>query len=206
MSSVRSSGSIRGSGGFAARFVEVGERERELMSHFLDELVRGSMSEVADTIQRIDVPVTPASLEPKRPASVQGLPVRRWPVKAVLMTAFYGFFGLGLFSYAGLLVYSNFYRMEVQSAVISAPIETVSSQVDGRIQWTTKKPGDSVKSGEMIVKVIDNQLEREIELAEIAVKERKAQLNFLQRRKADEYERMKGFTTVETKRSRAGED
>ncbi|MEQ1647464.1 MAG: HlyD family efflux transporter periplasmic adaptor subunit [Hyphomicrobiaceae bacterium] len=185
--------------GFAGRFVEVGERERELMSHFLDELVRGSMSEVADTIQRIDVPVTPASLEPKRPTGMQGLPVRRWPVKAVLMTAFYGFFGLGLFSYAGLLVYSNFYRMEVQSAVISAPIETVSSQVDGRIQWTTKKPGDSVKSGEMIVKVIDNQLEREIELADIAVKERRAQLSFLQRRKADEYERMKGFTTVETR-------
>ena len=53
------------------------ERERELMSHFLEELVRGSMSEVADKIQRMDVPGTPASLEPKKAASPGGLPVRR---------------------------------------------------------------------------------------------------------------------------------
>ena len=184
--------------GFAARFSQIGERERELMSHFLEELVRGSMSEVADTIQRIDVPVTPASLEPKKAASPGGLPVRRWPVKAVMMTGFYGMFGLGLFSYAGLLVYSNYYRMEVQTAVISAPVETVASQVDGRIQWTSRKPGDTVTSGEIVVKVIDHQLEREIELAEIAVQERVAQLNFLKRRHSDELERMKGFNTVET--------
>ena len=49
---------------FAVRFTEIGERERELMQHFIEELVRGSMVDVEDTIQRIDVPVTPARLEP----------------------------------------------------------------------------------------------------------------------------------------------
>jgi len=184
---------------FAAQFVEIGERERELMSHFIEELVRGAMTEVADTIQRIDVPVTPASLEPKKAPSLKGLPVKRWPVKAVLMTGFYGFFGLGLFSYAGLLMYTNFYRMEVQTAVITAPIETVASQVDGRIEWTRKRPGDDVRSGDVVVRVVDNQLEREIEMAEITIKERKAQLLFLKRRQANEYDRMKNYTTVESK-------
>ena len=47
---------------FAVRYTEIGERERELMQHFIEELVRGSMSDVEDTIQRIDVPVTPARL------------------------------------------------------------------------------------------------------------------------------------------------
>lgn len=184
---------------FAAQFVEIGERERELMSHFIEELVRGAMTEVADTIQRIDVPVTPASLEPKKAASIKSLPVRRWPVKAVLMTGFYACFGLGLFSYAGLLMYTNFYRMEVQTAVITAPIETVAAQVDGRIEWAKKKPGDEVRSGDVVVRVVDNQLERELELADIAVKERKAQLLFLKRRQANEYDRMKNYTTVESK-------
>ena len=73
-------------GMFACRFTELGERESELMTHFLEELVRGSMSEVADTIQRIDVPVTPASLEPKKKIGLASLPIKRWPVKAVAMT------------------------------------------------------------------------------------------------------------------------
>ncbi len=184
---------------FAGRFTELGERESELMTHFLEELVRGSMSEVADTIQRIDVPVTPASLEPKRKISLAALPIRRWPVKAVAMTSFYGVLGLLIFGYTGLLAYSNFWRMEVQTAVISAPIETVTSQVDGRVAWGRFKPGDGVKSGDVVVEVSDNVLERDIELAEIAVGERKAQSTFYRKRLNDELERMKGLTTVEGK-------
>jgi len=73
---------------FAVKFTEVGEREGELMSHFIEELVRGSMSDVEDTIQRIDVPVTPASLEPDANPSEQ-VPVRRLPVKTITMTGVY---------------------------------------------------------------------------------------------------------------------
>ncbi len=186
-------------GMFACRFTELGERESELMTHFLEELVRGSMSEVADTIQRIDVPVTPASLEPKKKIGLASLPIKRWPVKAVAMTGFYAVLGLAIFGYTALLAYSNFYRMEVQTAVITAPIETVTSQADGRVAWGRFKPGDAVKSGDIVVDLADNQLERDIELADIAVNERKAQLGFYRKRLNDELERMKGLTTVEGK-------
>lgn len=186
-------------GMFACRFTELGERESELMTHFIDELVRGSMSEIADTIQRIDVPVTPASLQPKREPGLIDLPVNRWPVKAVAMTSFYAVLGLIVFGYTGLLAYSNFYRLEVQTAVISAPIETVLSQADGRVSWGTFKPGDSVRRGDVVINVSDNQLERDLELAEIAVNERKAQLVFYRKRLNDELERTRGLTTVEGK-------
>ena len=56
-----------------------------------------------------------------------------------------------------------------------------------------------MQNGDVVVRVIDNQLEREIELAEIAVKERQAQLLYLRRRQVNEYDRMRNFTTVETK-------
>lgn len=183
---------------FAVRFTVLGERERELMSHFIEELIRGSMVNVEDTIQRIDVPVTPAALQPDVSPTSQ-LPLRRWPVKTVVMTTVYGLLGLVVFGYTGLLGYTNFYRMEVQTAVISAPVDTVAAQVDGRVGWTTKKPGDEVKTGEVILDVLDSQLEREIELAEIAIKERKAQLLFAKQRHADELERIKGFAGVEMK-------
>ena len=184
---------------FAVRFTEIGERERELMQHFIEELVRGSMSEVEDTIQRIDVPVTPAKLEPDFKNLPSNLPVRRWPMKTMVMTSVYGFAGLVIFGYAGLLGYTNFFRMEIQTAVISAPVEKVTAQADGQVLWTKVKPGDAVKSGEIVVTVVDNQLEREIEVADIEVKERKAQLSYLKRRQLDELDKLRGFANVEMK-------
>ncbi len=186
-------------GMFAVRFTELGERERELMQHFIEELVRGSMMDVQDTIQRIDLPVTPASLEPDKAPTLANVPLRRWPVKAIAMTGLYAVLGLVVFGYTALLSYTNFYRMEVQTAVITAPIETVTAQADGRVEWTKLQPGDTVKSGDVILNVVDNLLERELELADIVINERKAQLLFMKRRQANEIERMKGFANVETK-------
>ena len=185
-------------GTVAVQFTELGERERELLQHFIEELVRGAMVDVQDTIQRIDVPVTPASLEPTK-ARGGKVPIRRWPVKAIAMTALYGVIGIGIFAYTALLGYSNFYRLEVQTAVITAPIETVASQADGRVQWTAAKPGDAVTSGDIVVNVVDNQIEREIELAAIAIKEKAAQLAFMKQRLVDEHARMASFSTVTTK-------
>lgn len=183
---------------FAVRFTEIGERERELMSHFIEELVRGSMVDVEDTIQRIDVPVTPASLEPDKPRLEQ-LPVKRWPLKTVGMSAFYLVFGLMIFGYAALISYTNFFRMEVQTAVIQVPVETVVAQADGRLVWSDRRPGDAVRPGETIVGLIDSQIEREIEMAEIAVKERKAKLAFVKQRHVEELERIRSYAAVEMK-------
>ena len=188
-------------GMFAVRFTEIGERERELMSHFIEELVRGAMVDVEDTIQRIDVPVTPASLEPDvKPPQIAGpVPVRRMPTKMIAMSAFYAVAGLFVFGFVALLGYSNFFRLEVQTAVIAAPIDTVQSQIDGRIAGSGLKVGDTVRPGDVILNLIDSQLERDIELADIAIRDRKAQLAFWKRRQADELDRAKGFATVEIK-------
>ena len=189
-------------GEFAVHFTEIGERERELMQHFIEELIRGSMVNIEDTIQRIDVPVTPASLEPDASPMAQ-LPVRRWPVKTLAMTGIYAALGIAVFGYTALLGYTNFYRMEVQTAVISAPVETVQSQADGKIEHAEVKPGDTVKAGQIILNVFDNVLEREIELADIAIREQKAKLIYLKRRQADEIDKIKGFAAVDTKNLQA---
>ena len=102
---------------FAVQFTEIGERERELMQHFIEELVRGSMSDIEDTIQRIDVPVTPASLEPDANPKSK-VPVRRWPVKTAVMSSVLSRASARSSSASpGCCCYSNFYRMEIQTAV-----------------------------------------------------------------------------------------
>ncbi len=186
------------SGMFAVRFTVIGERERELMQHFIEELVRGSMSDVEDTIQRIDVPVTPASLEPDKPR-IGKVPVRRLPIRTVAMSAVYICLGVMVFGYAAIIGYTNVYRMEVQTAVIAAPVETVAAQGDGRIQWTGLKPGDPIRAGDVLVNLIDNQIERELDLADLTIAERKARLVFMKQRHAEELERIRGYATVEMK-------
>ncbi len=183
---------------FAVRFVELGERERELMGHFIEELVRGSMSDVEDTIQRIDVPVTPASLTPDA-SPVKALPVRRRPTKMIVMSSIYAVLGLIVFGYTALILYSNIYRLEVQTAVIAAPIETVAAQAEGRVLLPGKRPGDRVRAGDVIANLMDNQLEREIELADISIKEQKAKLLFMKQRQQEELERLQGFANLELK-------
>ena len=187
--------------GLSVKFTEVGDRERELMSHFIEELVRGSMSNAEDTIQRIDVPVTPASLKPDA-SPVEQLPVRRMPVKTIAMTGIYAALGLIIFGYTGLLMYTNVYQLEVQTAVLNAPVQPVRAQVDGQVVSIAAKEGATVKQGEVLIDVLDNKLEREIELANIAVGEQKAKLAFLKQRYTSELDKVQGFATVEMKNVR----
>lgn len=118
------------------------------------------------------------------------------------MTTLYAITGLLVFGYAGLLGYGNIYRMEIQSAVISAPVETVAAQADGHVLLTGLKPGDDVCAGDVVVKLVDNALEREIEFARIAVEERKAQLVYLKQRQVEELDRLKGYASLEMKNVR----
>ena len=162
-------------------FAVLGQREREVMSHFLDELVRGSMVAASATIQRLDVPVTPPSLEPDHHV----LPARSTANRAAasgLMTAVYVSLGLFVFGYLGMLAHARLFRFEVESAALSVPSETVVALADGQVQWTGVQPGHAVRAGDVILRVYENHLEREIDLAEIATREREARLNLLRRR------------------------
>ena len=50
----------------AVKFQELTEREVEMMTHFVDELVRGSITSVDDALLRIDTPVTPVPTTPNK--------------------------------------------------------------------------------------------------------------------------------------------
>lgn len=183
-------------GTIALRFTELSERATKLMTHFLSELIHGSMAEVDDTIQRIDVPVTPVSTAPPKDTT-PNVPFVRLPMKTLAFTAFYVVFGIIVFGYAALLVYGNVFRMEVETAVVSAPMETVRSPADGRIIWAGLKPGDKVAAGELVLEVEDNELEKELDLADIEITARKARLAYLKRRQADELDKLEDFAAVD---------
>lgn len=183
---------------FAVRYTEIGDRELGLMEHFIDELIRGSMVDVRETIQRIDVPVTPASTKPD-PNPLAKVPISRWPTRTIAYAALYLTIGLFVFGYAAVIAYTNFVRMEVDSAVIASPIESVRSQVNGRISYGKYRPGDQVPKGALLLSVVDNDLERQIDLATIDIKDKTAQLAASERQLLEELARVDAFSKVESK-------
>ena len=148
-------------GTLGVEFVRLSERARDLLDHFINDLVRGKMATIEDTICRIDVPVTPISTEPDVNPGEE-VPIKRWPIKSIVMSAFYLCLGVVVFGYVGILIYTNTMRLEVLSAVISAPLMSLKMPVSGRVIPTNMKTGEMVLEGDVIAKVVSDKLELEL--------------------------------------------
>ena len=194
-------------------FRDLGAREHELLAHFIDQLIRGKMLAVDDTIKRLDAPLAMAGLIPslklprQQPAGTPLLPqsLRQWrPVRAATMTAIYGVAGLAALGYLGTLLYTNLYWLEAQTSMISAPVEQLVALGDGAVAWGKYKPGDAVKAGDVVLTIADNILEREIEQADIGIREKENKLAFLARRFTNEKKRVGAFADLSHLKSAKG--
>jgi multidrug resistance efflux pump len=183
---------------FAVEFVDLSERARLLMMHFIEDLVRGVMSPVGDAIQRIDLPVTPVSAEPD-PKPKNLAPERSLSIRQSAWVSLYALLGFVVFGYTALVLYSNVFRMEVQTAVVAAPIVRVAAQGDGEIPVVRVRAGDKVTGGETVIYFSDFELEKEIDLAKLRIQEKEAGLNRLLARRAAELETMTEYASVDLK-------
>ena len=188
-------------------FRGLGAREHDLLAHFVENMVRGTMISVDDTIYRLGGPISADAGMTSSGASIAaaGLPPalhrRGRPGRALLMTALYGITGAVVFGYLATLVYSNVYWLEAQTSAISAPVETLVSLGDGFVSWSSFKPGETVKAGDVVLNVYDNVLEREIEEAEITVRERENKLAYLIKRQENEKKKMGTLADLSTQKS-----
>lgn len=179
----------------AFEFEELSERAHDLMSHFIQDLIRGKMGTIEDAICRIDVPVTPISTDPD-PNPKEGTAVRRWPVKTIVMSTLYIALGIFVFGYVGILLYSNVMRLEVQSAVVSAPLQTVKMPVDGIVRPVRFLEGARVRKGEEIARIDNQRLAGRISDAEIKYTEAKEALWRAEQRFRIEKERLKLYQII----------
>ncbi|MBL6946887.1 MAG: PilZ domain-containing protein [Rhodospirillales bacterium] len=182
-------------GGIGVEFTEVGDREHELMAHFVDDLVRGTMTNVGDTILRIDSPVTPVSTKPD-PNQGEAIPVKRWSWKVFAMTGFYFSAGLAVLVYAGLVFTSNFLRLEVDTAVVSAPMEPVLASTDGRVKMVNAAAGQFVRREDTLMTIEDPKLQQAIELAKIQVDRLTMNLIARQKELKAEKEKLRDYQSV----------
>jgi multidrug resistance efflux pump len=181
---------------FAFEFTRLGERESSLMEHFINDLVRGVMSPTEDTIQRIDVPITPVSTEPD-PNPKNVVKEKTIPLRQIAWAAVYATLGFVVFGYTALVLYSNLFRMEIQTAVVSAPVVEVRAQGDGNLPFIRVNQGQRVEEGETAIYFADYDLEKQIDLARLKIQEREAELNHLMQKRAAELEKMTEYASVE---------
>ncbi len=178
-----------GSGILSAKFISLNDRQTELLEHFIEELVRGNMTSVGDTILRIDSPVTPISTKPD-PNPKGEVPIKRWPIKLIAMTSMYVCVGLVLFSYIFFTLWSNFLSLEVETGVVTAPLEAVVSSTDGKIRKVSASINQMIPQGSALVFIENPAIEENLERAKIKISRNKLLLERLRQEREVAIEQM----------------
>ena len=168
-------------GHFACQFVNLDDRQTELMNHFIEQLIRGAMVPLKDTILRIDSPVTPVSTDPNA-SPIEQLPVPRIPQRMIIMSLLYIFLGMGLFSLLTVTLYENFLTLKVNTAATSAPIETIVSLVDGRITRVSSIIDQPIAEGMPLLTIESPLLTKQIAGSKIRIEQKKLELEAQRKR------------------------
>jgi len=176
-------------------FNDLSERSFDLMNHFVDDLIRGKMASIDDTICRIDVPVTPISTSPT-PNPTDQLPMRRLPIKTIVISCFYLLLGMFVFGYLALIFYSNIISLEVPTSVISTRIQTLTMPVDGILKPINFSLGAKYNKGDTLFSVENISLKNKINARKIKVSTSKIKLNEAKEQFRIESERMKLYQIV----------
>lgn len=176
-------------------FKELSERAHDLMSHFIDDLIRGQMATVEDTICRIDIPVTPISTKPDVNPTDE-VPVNRLPIKLIMMSTFYSLLAVCIFGYLSILIYSKTMRMEISSAVVSAPLATIKMPMDGILHPILMQEDIRVEAGEPIARIYDIRFETNLDEKRIELDQAKRNLARMQEKYRIEEQRMKLYQII----------
>ncbi|HEY2954228.1 MAG TPA: HlyD family efflux transporter periplasmic adaptor subunit [Candidatus Eisenbacteria bacterium] len=146
-------------GTLAGRYIDLGLREQELLQHFLSGLVSGRIGAVGATIRQLEIP---QSL-PRHPGPVP--PADGWARAREVAgrSLLYLVVGPILIALAALAIYRSFYRLEIQTAVVARPIESLVSVGTGPLGAVYVREGETVAAGQKLFTVEDEGAAREVE-------------------------------------------
>jgi biotin carboxyl carrier protein len=133
----------------AAKFVDLGERETELLRSFTSSIISGETTSVENILTWIDspAPLVPVTSKPESPRTERKQRVRR-TIRA------------GLYLIAGVIVggfivltLALFFRLRIDTAVISAALDQMVSQDVGKLAEVFVEPGNRVRAGQPLFHV-----------------------------------------------------
>ena len=172
-------------------FLNLNERQRSLLQHFSEQLLTGEMSQIDDTICRLDIPVTPPSTDLQQFSGSDAPSSMATEKNSFLAGMGYLVSGLILTLLMGATIYHKLFLIEIESAVISSTIENPQALVEGIVEDIYAKQGDFLQPGSKIMKISSLKLDEEKGLAAIRIKESQlklAEIKALERAEQQELE------------------
>ncbi|MEO1329046.1 MAG: HlyD family efflux transporter periplasmic adaptor subunit [Pseudomonadota bacterium] len=152
------------------RFERLGERERAVLRHFLEELLTGEIASVGDVLKRIDTPIVPSAAQAAGKPSPQPT-ARRALLRSAAMSALYVSAGALVFGYLGFSLYQNLMFRDIDTALLTAQTEPIVASEAGALRWNGYRAGDYVEAGAVVARFEGRDIEREIVEARLARRE-----------------------------------
>ena len=186
----------------ACKFVELGERESELLRQFVASITSGQMVAVDGVLKHLDRPVTktPVSIAPERAGGSRKRSIRRFVIAGIYLLA-----GVLVGGYAFLTVGGLVMRVNVETAVTSMPLEQIVSTDVGAIQELYVQPGAKVTSGQPLFRVDSELAERNVEVARQELKSAEIDLREAQSATEQEKSKLAAYRTISNDQREAGE-
>jgi multidrug resistance efflux pump len=148
----------------SGEFVKLGQRESELLRHFLIGVATGEVSSVSDTLVHIDSPTSVASWGRAPAVSEDALNGGSWKKRGRLQRSLYFVAGPLLAGYAILAGYQSLFRMEIETAMVVRPTETVVAQGVGHLESMLVQEGQIVSAGQPLFTAVDEDHGRDLEV------------------------------------------
>ncbi len=147
----------------AFEFVDIDSRSRGILKFFSDGLISGEMASIDKIIRHIDIPVTPPPKISETEWRDQPLRVKLWRVGVMM---FYLFLGFGIMTYVFFSAYSYFFRVNLETGVVTAPRETIVAPFAGTVSDVFIMDGSSFTKGTPLVRIEDPDKNRKIKQVE----------------------------------------
>lgn len=120
--------------------------------------------------------------------------------KKMTISAVYGLLSIIVAILIITIINTYVLHLKVSTAVVSAPIETMSAPSAGMLAESFVTQGQTVKKGEPLFKVDDIQLQQNLELARIQAQETKFELAHQENLLVNEQQRLGIYKTIGTNR------
>jgi len=131
-----------------ATFKEMAEEHQELLNYFSEALNSGDMVNIDNILRRVDMPVTPASIQltemPETQKKFQSL-------KRRLYSSLYLLVGSILLLFTTITLYNNFFLLEVETAFVNSVITPVQSHSQGSIKTILVGNNEQVSAGQPLL-------------------------------------------------------